>query len=113
MYKLLLAFLFLFSASPVFAWQNIVQNDPYLYKFASTPTAVNTVKSTAGILHTLTVTGGTTSPINIYDGQVLTANLIASFSTTNAIATYTLDVGFTSGCTVVTDGALKYTISYK
>lgn len=112
MKRLILTFLFFVLCSPVFAWQNIVQDDPYQYKFSS-GTAVQTVKSSGGILHTLTVTGGTTSPIDIYDGPVLTSALIYSFTTTNALASYTLDIGFASGCTVVTNGGLKYTVSYK
>lgn len=112
MKKILLAILFLAFSLPAFAWQEIVQNDPYLYKFASTGT-VTTVKSSQGILHVLTVTGGTTSPIDIYDGPVQASALVYSFTTTNALASYMLDINFASGCTVVTNGALKFTVSYK
>lgn len=84
---------------------------PYLYKFSST-TAVNVIKTGAGILHTLTVEGGTTSAINIYDGAAISTAQIAGYTTTNALQTYVFDVGFSSGCTVATNGALQYTVSY-
>lgn len=113
MKKILLALILTIICTPVFAWQEIVQSDPYLYSFASSPTTTKTVKSSSGYLHTLTVTGGTASNIQIYDGAAVTANLLASFTSTNTIATYIFDVFFTSGCTVVTGGALQYTVSYK
>lgn len=111
--RILIALMFVFFCSPAFAWQNIEQQDPYSYARASSPTTVLNVKSAAGILHVLTVTGGTASTINIYDAPATTANLIYSFTATNALASYILDIGFASGCSVVTNGALQYTISYK
>lgn len=114
MRNIILTLILAIFCTPVFAWQEIVQNDPYLYSFTSAPTATKTIKSSPGYLHTLTVTGGTASAINIYDGSnIVAANLIASFSSTNTAATYIFDIFFTSGCTVLTGGALQYTISYK
>lgn len=112
MKKLLLVLLLMILPVQAFAWENVVQSDPYKYAFSSTATTT-TIKSSAGILHSITVTGGTSSPIDIYNGVVLTSALIYSFTSTNALNTYLLDVGFTSGCVVVTNGALKYTVSYK
>lgn len=111
MKRFILALLIVLFASPAFAWQNVVDTD-YQYKFAST-TAVNTVKVGPGFLHNLTVTGGTTSVIDIYDGVYLSSALMYSFTTTNTITNYNLDVRFSSGCVVYTNGALKYTVSYK
>lgn len=108
---LLLVFLLVFS-KPAFAWQEFASSDPYKFSFVST-TAVKTVKSGPGFLHALTVTGGTTSTIDIYDGPNTLANMMYSFTTTNTLATYILDTSFTSGCTIRTNGALKYTVSYK
>lgn len=112
--RYIILFFLLFVASiPAWAgFQDYPINQPYLYKFSSS-TTVNTVKSSAGILHTLTVEGGTTGTIDIFDGSTSGASpSIASFTTTNALTTYTFDVGFSSGCTVITTGALKYTVSY-
>lgn len=83
------------------------------YKYAySSSTAVTTVKSSSGYLHSITVTGGTTSPVDIYDGAIVSTAQIASYTTTNALQTYFFDVNFSSGCTVFTNGGLKYTVSY-
>lgn len=113
MKNLLITLLILVYCSPAFAWQNLTQSEPYKYGFASSVT-VNTIKTGSGILHTLTVQGGTTSTIDIYDSRSAGGNVISSFTTTNALATYYFDVGFASGCTVVTpSGALKYTVSYQ
>lgn len=110
--KILLTFLFLIVSVPAFAWQNITQDDPYQYSFAS-GTAVKTVKTGGGILHSITIGGGTASAFDIYDGPILTSALIYSFTSTNTLGTILLDVGFSSGCTVVTNGAIKYTVAYK
>lgn len=111
--KILIAILILLlSTVKSFAgFQETPINQPYLYKFVSVAT-VQTIKTGAGVLHTLTVEGGTAAVINIYDGAVLASAQIASFASTSALATYTLDVGFSSGCTVATSGGLQYTASY-
>lgn len=116
MKKTLLTIMLAFIAIPAFAgYQEQPISQPYLYSFSS-GTTVKVVKSLPGILHTLTVTGGTTSVIDIYDGTLSSSTSlaqIASFTTTNALQTYTFDVGFSSGCTVqTTNTALKYTVSY-
>lgn len=71
-----------------------------------------TVATGVGILHTVTVTGGTTGTIIIYDGPAASNVIIASFDTTNALATYTFDVGFTTSLVIVTSAATKLTVSY-
>lgn len=112
MKTILFLLIFIIGCIPAYAdFQDVVQSQPLLYKFTSVGT-VTTVKTTAGFLHTLVVEGGTTSPINIYDGQGATAAQIAGFTTTNAIQTYTFDIGFSSGCVVQTNGALQFTVSY-
>ena len=94
-------------------FQNYNVNQPYLYKYASAATTISTIKVGAGILHTLTIEGGTSSVVNIYDGSIpVSGAQIAGFTSTNALATYTFDVGFSSGCTVQSSGALQYTVSY-
>lgn len=114
MWKLLLILAILCNGIPAYAgFQQPNQDQPYYYFFASGAT-VNRVKSGYGVLHSITVEGGTTSPIDIYDSISGTGTLIASFTTTNTLQTYPLDVQFTSGCTVVTNNnSLKYTVSYR
>lgn len=106
---LLLALLLL--ATPALAW-NEPQSPEYQYKFVS-GTLVSTIKSGSGFIHALTVTGGPTTAIDIYDGSNFTQSLMYSFTTTNALNTYILDVNFASGCVVYTGSLLKYTVSYK
>lgn len=108
----MLAFLILIYVTPVQAWQNVVSND-YSYKFVSNA-VVSTIKSQPGFLHALTIGGGTTSTFDIYDGAQVASNLMYSFTTTSTLGTTILDVRFTSGCTIVTNGgAIKYTVSYQ
>lgn len=71
-----------------------------------------TIATGAGLLHTVTVQGGTTGTIIIYDGPAAGGLIIASFDTTNTAATYTFDVGFSIGLVVVTSAATKLTVSY-
>ena len=68
-------------------------------------TATTTVcKTGAGLLHTITVTGGTAGTIVVYDNTAASGT-IPSFSSTNALATYTFNVSFSIGLTVVTSAA--------
>lgn len=66
----------------------------------------------SGILHTITVQGGSTGTIIVYDGLAVTTNIIASFDSTNAINTYHFDVEFSVGLTIVTSAATKLTVSF-
>lgn len=84
--------------------------------FRGTPTYISTgtttlVQTGAGTLHSITVEGGTTGTIIAYDGLTAGGTVIASFDTTNALATYMLDIGFTVGLTIVTSAATKLTVS--
>lgn len=112
MKKIILLFVSLLIGAPAWAgFQDYPIPQSYLYKFSSTST-VTTVKLSSGILHTFTVTGGTSSTINIYDGASIPSAQIAGWSSTNAPQTYLLDVGFSSGCVITTSSALQYTVSY-
>lgn len=112
MKRIILFLMFLLVCGSAHAqFQGPLGTQPYLYKFSSL-TTVTTVKSKSGFLHTLTIEGGTTSPIDIYDGTPVSTAVIASYATTNTAQTYFFDAVFTSGCTVVTNGGLKYSVSY-
>lgn len=110
MKRFILTVLFLIAAAPVFAWQNITQQDPYLYKFSSGST-VQTLKTGEGILHSITPAGAGT--FEIYDGPIVASSLIFGFTSGSTPATILFDVNFSSGCTVVTNSGTKYTVSYK
>ena len=75
-------------------------------------TATTTVvKTGAGLLHTIVVQGGTTGTIIGYDNTAASGTILFSFDTTVALATYTFDVSFAVGLTVVTSAATKLTVS--
>lgn len=71
-------------------------------------TATTTVvKSGSGLLHCITVMGGTAGTIIVYDNTAASGTILASFDSTNALATYLFDVIFSIGCTVITSAATK------
>lgn len=77
-------------------------------------TAVTTViKSGKGILKSITVNGGTAGTIIVYDNTAGSGTIIASFDSTNALATYYFNIAFTTGLTIVTGAATKLSVSYK
>jgi hypothetical protein len=84
----------------------------YSPTYISTATTT-TVKSGAGFLHRLIVNGGTTGTIIIYDNTAASGTIIASFDTTNAIASYEFNVTFATGLTIVTSAATKLTVAWR
>ena len=82
-------------------------------KYASIGTATTTtIKSSFCFIHTLTVTGGTAGTITLYGNTGASLPIVASWSSTNAPASYLLDENLASGCTVVTGGATNVNVSY-
>jgi len=78
--------------------------------FISTATTT-TIKTGAGFLHTVTVNGGTAGTIIGYDNTAASGAVLFSFDSTNALNTYTFDVQFATGLTVITSAATKVTVS--
>lgn len=112
MKKILLTICLFLISVPAFAQFNIPTEAPQeKYTYISTG-ATTVVKASPGSLHNITVTGGTAGTIIVYDNASGAGATIANFDSTNAIATYTFDVNFSSGCTVVTGGATKLTVSF-
>ncbi len=92
---------------------NRLNNEP-VYSYATITTATTTtVKSGAGTLARIIVTGGTTGTIIIYDNTAGSGTKIADFDTTNALATYPFDATFSTGLTIVTSAATKLTVLYR
>ncbi len=93
-----------------------ITNDVQKVEQRFTPTYISTattttIKSGAGFIHTLTVNGGTAGTIIVYDNTAASGTIIASFDSTNALATYTFDVTFSVGLTIITSAATKLTVS--
>lgn len=77
-------------------------------------TATTTVAKTgAGYLTGITVMGGTTGTITIYDNTAASGTILAAFDTTNALAHYPLNATFATGLTIVTSAATKLNVQYR
>lgn len=88
--------------------QAVVQQGHPTYISTATTTLVETGP---GVLHTITIGGGTLGTIAIYDGLTAGGTLIASFDATTPRGSYTLDINFSVGLTIVTGAATLLTIS--
>ena len=93
-----------------------IPNDVTKVEFRNNGTYISTatttvVKTGAGLLHTIVVQGGTTGTIIGYDNTAASGTILFSFDTTVALATYTFDVSFAVGLTVVTSANTKLTVS--
>lgn len=91
---------------PSWAYKNIATN------------ATTVVKSTAGILHTITVNKGVaTATISIYDAVTATNPIgIITFGAalvSDPPITAIFDVDFATGLTIVTSGSTDITVSYR
>lgn len=80
--------------------------------YVSTATTV-TPKTGAGLLHTVTVQGGTAGTVTIYDNTAASGTVLANFDSTNALATYIFDCAFSTGLTIVTAAATKVSVTYR
>lgn len=94
-----------------------VVNAGFTYAHISTSTTT-TVKSGAGVLHAIVINtlGTVASNITVYDNTAGSGTVIAVLnSLTNGEASYTYDVAFTTGLTLVTTGtaAPDVTVSYR
>lgn len=87
--------------------------DTYIYKnIASATTTV--VKSGAGILHSIVINTTAAAAITVYDNTSAAGTKIATIAASPAIgSTFTYDVAFATGLTIVTAGASDITVSYK
>lgn len=86
--------------------------------FANITTATTTtVKGAAGSLHAITVNskGTVASTITIYDNTSGTGTKIGTIDSLNLSGTFTFDVSFATGLTLVTTGTVApdVTVSYK
>jgi hypothetical protein len=84
----------------------------------NTPTYISSatttvVKTGSGFFHKLIVNGGTTGTIIVYDNTAASGTIIASFDTTNALASYEFNVTFATGLTIVTSAATKVTVAWR
>jgi hypothetical protein len=87
-------------------------NQVFSNTYISTATTT-TVKTGAGLLHTIVVNGGTTGTCIIYDNTAASGTILASFDTTNALATYTFDCSFSTGLTLITSAATKISVNWR
>jgi len=87
----------------------------YLYSRISSNTTT-TIKSGAGILHTITISkkGASSNTITVYDNTAGSGTVIALIDSTASVVTLTFDVAFATGLTIVTatGTAPDITVSY-
>lgn len=130
--KILLSFLlFIITSIPAWAQFNVGTSiQPFKYAYISYASS-SLVKSGRGFLHNITFEGGTAGFITIYDvgtvasmsasnptvqtgmsSNTISGTVIGNFDATASLFTYTYDIGFASGCTIVTNSPTKMTVSY-
>ncbi len=79
--------------------------------YISTATTT-TVKSGAGVLHTIVIGETAAGAITIYDNTAASGTIIAVLKASIGENTYTFDRAFTTGLTIVTAAASKLHVSY-
>ena len=93
-----------------------IPNDVTKVEFRNNATYISTatttvVKTGAGLLHAVVVTGGTAGTIIGYDNTTASGTILFSFDSTNALESYQFNVSFAVGLTVVTSANTKLTVS--
>ena len=95
----------------------VINGQPIQYNFYALEDTLATarVKTGRGFLHALTVTGGTTGGIVLYDNTENSGTVIANFATTNTAETFVFDTVFITGLTVSSMGvdSPRLTIAYR
>ena len=82
--------------------------------YTNITTATTTViKTGAGWLHTLTINTTSAGAITIYDNTAASGAKIGTLVLSAGVATYTFDVAFATGLTIVTAGASDLTIAWQ
>lgn len=87
-------------------------NEAYNSSYISTATTT-TVKSNAGVLHSITLGETAAGAITVYDNTAGSGTIIAAFKASVAEQTFVLDVAFATGLTIVTAAASKLNVSYR
>jgi hypothetical protein len=74
-----------------------------------------TVKTGKGVLHSIVIgTKGTSaSVVTVYDNTAGSGTTLAIIDSLNQVGTYTYDVAFATGLTVVTTGAPDLVVTYQ
>lgn len=88
----------------------VEQRNNYTHISTATTTVV---KTGAGHLHRLVVQGGTAGTIVVYDNTAASGSIIASFDSTNDLASYEFNCSFATGLTIVTGAAVKVTAVWR
>lgn len=90
---------------------------PFGHAYATITTATTTtVKTGAGVLHAITLDGGTAGAITVYDNTAGSGTVIFPAFTPGSVSvpiTLTVNVGFSTGLTIVTGAATIITVSYR
>jgi bifunctional ADP-heptose synthase (sugar kinase/adenylyltransferase) len=91
-----------------------VQKVEQRFGYRNITTATTTlVKTGVGMLHSITVGATAAGAITIYDNTSAAGNIIGTLAASVAERTYTYDVAFAVGLTIVTAAASNITVSYR
>lgn len=71
------------------------------------------VKTGSGVLHTITIGETAAGAITVYDNTAASGTILAILKASIAEQTFTLDIPFRIGLTVVTAAASKLTVSFR
>ena len=84
-----------------------------VYNGAYIATATTTTpKTIAGILHTIVIGETAAGAITVYDNTAASGTILAVLKSNIAEGTYTFNIQFNVGLTIVTAAASKLTVSY-
>lgn len=88
----------------------------FLYRSVTTSTTT-LVKTGAGVLHAVIVNakGTVASAVTVYDALTATGTPIATIDSLNLSGTFSFDIAFSTGLTIVTTGTVapNITVSYR
>lgn len=94
-----------------------IANDVLKTRYSGSSTYISTatttvVKSGAGHLHSIVLSETAAGSITVYDNTAGSGTILAVLKASIVEGTYTLDIPFGTGLTIVTAGASKLTVSW-
>lgn len=85
-----------------------------LYEVTNISTATTTtVKTGGGVLHTLTINSTAAGTISLYDNTAASGTSLGIIAASAGVQTFTFDIPFRIGLTVVTAAASNVTLSFR
>ena len=100
------------TSSSLFAWPQVAV--PHGHKFINIAAGATTVVAIGyGVLHSIVVNSTAAGAITIYDNTAASGTKVATLKASIVEGTYTFDVEFRTGLTIVTAAASDITVIYR